>query len=292
MTNEPPPSVHDEPVFSHGGGCGILLTTSLCWLLRILNGSGGRSSDQRQLMKVLIVSDIHANWTALRTILAAEQDYDNILCLGDLVDYGPQPFECVGWAAAKFQEGGWFLQGNHDWSVAYNADARCSKPYAHLAEATRKFTCRVLGHKAVAFLSDIPSRLELSLDGKRCVACHGTPRDPLFGYFDYNNPQEVRLEIGSAGDPDCLFFGHTHVPCDIHSSLTHFINPGSVGQPRDENPAAAYAVWENGQIHFRRSDYDTEEIACAFVSTGLHQRDIRALMAVLRSGGLLPKMPY
>ena len=93
-------------------------------------------------MKVLIVSDIHANWTALRTILAAEQDYDKILCLGDLVDYGPQPFECVGWAAAKFQEGGWFLQGNHDWSVAYNADARCSKPYAHLAEATRKFTCR------------------------------------------------------------------------------------------------------------------------------------------------------
>jgi len=61
------------------------------------------------MMKVLIVSDIHANWTALRTVLAVEQDYDNILCLGDLVDYGPQPFECVGWAAAKFQEGGWFL---------------------------------------------------------------------------------------------------------------------------------------------------------------------------------------
>ena len=71
-----------------------------------------------------------------------------------------------------------------------------------------------------------------------------------FHYLNYNNPHEVRLEVGSAGDPDCLFFGHTHVPCDIHSSLTHIINPGSVGQPRDENPAAAYAVWENGQIHF------------------------------------------
>ena len=217
-----------------------------------------------QMMKVLIVSDIHANWTALRTVLAAEQDYDNILCLGDLVDYGPQPFECVGWAATKFQEGGWFLQGNHDWSVAHNADARCSKPYARLAEATRKFTRRVLGHKAIAFLSDMPSRLELSLDGKRCVA---------------------------AGDPDYLFLGHTHVPCDIRSSLTHIINPGSVGQPRDENPAASYAVWENGQIHFRRSRYDTEEIAFAFISTGLHQRDVSALMAVLRSGGRLPERP-
>ena len=242
-------------------------------------------------MKVLIVSDIHANWTALRTILAAEQDYGNILCLGDLVDYGPQPFECVGWAAAKFQEGGWFLQGNHDWSVAYNADARCSKSYAHLAEATRKFTRWVLGQKAVAFLSDIPSRLELSLDGKRCVACSGTPRDPLFGYFDYNNPRRF-MEVRSAGDPDCLFFGHTHVPCDIRSSLTHIINPGSVGQPGDENPAAAYAVWENGGVSLDGVATDTEEIACAFVSTGLHQRNVMALMAVLRLGGLLPKMPY
>ena len=244
-----------------------------------------------QMMKVLIVSDIHANWTALRTVLAAEQDYDNSLCLGDLVDYGPQPFECVGWAVAEFQEGGWFLQGNHDWSVAHNADARCSIHYARLAEATRKFTRRVLGHRAMAFLSELPLRLELSLDGKRCVACHGTPRDPLFRYFNYNDPVEERLEVGSAGDPDCLFLGHTHVPCDIRSGLTHIINPGSIGQPRDDNPDAAYAVWENGQIHFRRSGYDTEEIAFAFISTGLHQRDVRALMAVLRSGGRLPEMP-
>jgi predicted phosphodiesterase len=222
-------------------------------------------------MKVLIVSDIHANWTALQTILAAEHDYDNILCLGDLVDYGPQPFECVGWAVAKFQQGGWFLQGNHDWSVAHNADARCSR--------------------AMAFLSELPLRLELSLDGKRCVACHGTPRDPLFRYFNYNDPVEERLEVGSAGDRDCLFLGHTHVPCDIRSGLTHIINPGIIGQPRDDNPDAAYAVWENGQIHFRRSGYDTEEIAFAFISTGLHQRDVRALMAVLRSGGRLPERP-
>lgn len=243
-------------------------------------------------MKVLIVSDIHANWAALRAVLVVERHYDNVLCLGDLVDYGPQPFECVGWAAAKVREGGWFLQGNHDWSVAHNAEARCSKPYAALAEASRKFTRRVLDNKALTFLADLPSHLELFLDGKRCVACHGTPSDPLFRYFNHNNPQEVRLEVGRVGDPDYLFFGHTHVPCDICSNLTHIINPGSVGQPRDENPAAAYAVWENGQIHFRRSGYDAEEIAYAFVSTGLHHRIVTALMAVLRSGGRLPKAPY
>ena len=242
------------------------------------------------MMKVLIVSDIHANWTALRAVLAAEQDYDNILCLGDLVDYGPQPFECVGWAAAEFQEGGWFLQGNHDWSVAHNADARCSIHYARLAEATRKFTRRVLGDRAMAFLSDIAftSRTLLGRQTMRGLSRHATRS--AFSLSQSQQSGRGAAEVGSAGDPDCLFFGHTHVPCDIRSGLTHIINPGSVG-PRDENPAAAYAVWENGQIHFRRSGYDTEEIACAFVSTGLHQRDVRALMAVLRSGGRLPKRP-
>ena len=69
-------------------------------------------------MKILIISDIHANRVALQAVLAAEPDCENVLCLGDLVGYGPQPVECIAWAADKFQVGGWFLQGNHDWSVA------------------------------------------------------------------------------------------------------------------------------------------------------------------------------
>ena len=192
-------------------------------------------------MKVLIVSDIHANRVALQAVLAAEPDCENVLCLGDLVDYGPQPIECIAWAAATFQEGGWFLQGNHDWSVAHDADARCSKPYEHLAEVTRAFTRSLLGERALTFLRDMPNKVEFSLDGKRCVACHGTPRDPLFRYFNFDHPHEVRLEVESVGEPDYLFVGHTHLPSNFRSSFTRIINPGSVGQPRDKNPAAAYA---------------------------------------------------
>ena len=72
----------------------------------------------RRRMKVLIVSDIHANRVALQAVLAAEPDHENVLCLGHLVDYGPHSVECIAWAAATCQEGGWYLQGNHDWSVA------------------------------------------------------------------------------------------------------------------------------------------------------------------------------
>ena len=117
-------------------------------------------------MKILIISDIHANRVALQAVLAAEPDCENVLCLGDLVGYGPQPVECIAWAADKFQVGGWFLQGNHDWSVARDADARCSKSYEHLARLTRAFTRSLLGEWALTFLRDMPTSLEFSLDGK------------------------------------------------------------------------------------------------------------------------------
>lgn len=240
-------------------------------------------------MKVLIVSDIHANWVALQAVLAAALDCENVLSLGDLVDYGPQPVECIAWAAAKAQEGGWFVQGNHDWSVALDKDARCSKPYVHLAEVTRAFTGSLLGEPALAFLREMPTSLEFSLDGRRCVACHGTPADPLFRYFNPGHPQEVRLEIERVGDPDYLFLGHTHLPCSLRSGFTRIVNPGSVGQPKDGNPEAAYAVWDNEEIHFRRASYDIDEVEWCFRASGLGRHDVSLLMTVLRSGGRLPE---
>jgi predicted phosphodiesterase len=79
-------------------------------------------------MKILILSDVHGNWAALQSVLAAEADFDKILCLGDLVDYGPEPAACVAWA---MEERGYslFLQGNHDWGVAAKMDPRSSPPF-------------------------------------------------------------------------------------------------------------------------------------------------------------------
>ena len=116
-----------------------------------------------------------------------------------------------------------------------------------------------------------------------------TPRDPLFRYFNPNDPHEAALEVESAGAPDYLFLGHTHLPCDVRSSLTRIVNPGSVGQPKDRNPGAAYAVWSDGQILFRRTDYNIEEVRRSFASSGLHHHDVWTLLAVLRSGGQLPE---
>lgn len=74
-------------------------------------------------MKLLILSDIHGNWLALQSVLQAESDFDKILCLGDLVDYGPEPAACVAWAIEERSKS-FFIQGNHDWGVALKRDPR------------------------------------------------------------------------------------------------------------------------------------------------------------------------
>jgi predicted phosphodiesterase len=252
-------------------------------LRRVASGD----ADATCIMKILILSDIHGNWPALQAVLEAESGIEAFLCLGDLVNYGPQPVECVRWAVSK-SNWGWFIQGNHDWSVAHDQDPRCSTPFQHLAEVTRQFTRSILGEHGVEFLRALPPKMEFELDGRKCFACHGTPLDPLFRYFNYAHPQSVHLEVEAAGSPEFLFLGHTHIPCDIRSFGTRIINPGSVGQPKDGDSRAAYAVWDNGQIELKRAAYDIEATIKEFRTEHLRHRDVRQLAEVLRTGGHLP----
>lgn len=89
-------------------------------------------------MKCLILSDIHGNWPALRAVLAAESDADQILCLGDIVNYGPQPGECVTWAMGLSSPSR-VIQGNYDRAVGFDDDPHCSPVYAVLAEVAARF---------------------------------------------------------------------------------------------------------------------------------------------------------
>ncbi|MGH8165341.1 MAG: metallophosphoesterase family protein, partial [Rhodanobacteraceae bacterium] len=130
-------------------------------------------------MQLLILSDIHANWPALRAVLAAEPDADEILCLGDLLDYGPEPLRCVEWAIDHVPPRR-LLQGNHDWAVGWDEDPKCSPPYRHLAEVTRKHCLRVLTEGLRSFLCELWPQRSFSVDGASCFACHAVPSDPLF----------------------------------------------------------------------------------------------------------------
>jgi predicted phosphodiesterase len=237
-------------------------------------------------MKLLILSDIHSNWAALQSVLDAEADSDKILCLGDLVDYEPEPAPCVAWAMQKHGKS-IFIQGNHDWGVAWKKDPRSSPLFRHLTACTQAFSLKALSEEMLHFLRALKPIDSLEILDKRCVACHAAPSDPLFRYLR-TTEKDLDDEITVAGSPDFLFFGHTHWPLLKRIGKTTVVNPGSVGQPKDGDTSAPYAVWEDGKVELRRVAYPIEATVEAYARTPLASSDVESLIAVLRTGGTLP----
>jgi predicted phosphodiesterase len=245
-------------------------------------------------MKMLLISDIHGNWPALQAVLAAEPDADQILCLGDLVNYGPQPAECVAWAM-KTLTPEWLTQGNHDRAVALDEDSRSSMPYRALASATQELSARVVSPEMKQFLAGLQPLQRFKLNEIMCVACHAVPSDPLYAYLPETASVPLwESELNGIGYPDFLFIGHTHKPTKTQFRRTLIVNPGSVGQPKDGDPRAAYAIWEDGEVTLRRAAYDVEETIRAYQNTRLDPQMVDALAEVLRTGGHLPldQNPY
>jgi protein phosphatase len=238
-------------------------------------------------MKLLVVSDVHANWPALRAVLEAESDADRVLCLGDLVNYGPHPAECVAWAKEMLPPE-WVIQGNHDHAVGCAADPRCLPAYAPLGAATQEFTGRVLSSESKEFLASLQPLRLFKLHGSKCMACHASPTDSLYHQITAQSPPELwESEVRIAGQPDFLFLGHIHLPMKKRIGNTLVVNPGSVGQPRHGDPQAAYAVWKDGEVTLRRVPYDVEETIRAYRDLGLNPYSVTALRAVLLFGAEL-----
>lgn len=237
-------------------------------------------------MKLLILSDIHGNSQALQSVLDAESDSDEILCLGDLVDYGPDPAACVAWAMQASGRSR-IIQGNHDWGVASKKDPRSSPPFRHLTTCTKAFSLQALSEEMLQFLRTLKPIDTFQMLGKHCVACHAAPSDPLFRYLRTTD-KDLEYEITVAGSPDFLFFGHTHWPLLKRIRKTTVVNPGSVGQPKDGDTRAPYAVWEDGKVDLRRVAYPIEATVEAYARTPLTASDVASLIAVLRTGGTLP----
>jgi len=236
-------------------------------------------------MKILILSDIHGNWAALQAVLAAEGDADQILCLGDLVNYGPQPAECVAWAM-KTLTPDWLIQGNHDRAVALNEDPHCSLAYETLAAATQELSKRELTFEMKHFLARLQPLQRFQLGEAVCAACHAVPTDPLYEYFSQNSPVTLwDSELDEVDYPDYLFVGHTHLAAKTRIRRTLVVNPGSVGQPKDGDPRAAYAIWEGGEAALRRAEYDVEQTVRAYRGRQLEPHIVEVLAGVLRTGG-------
>ncbi|MBM4045196.1 MAG: metallophosphoesterase family protein [Planctomycetes bacterium] len=228
-------------------------------------------------MKILVLSDIHANLTALQAI---QEDYDHLICLGDLVDYGPQPRECIEWVRQRVPR---IVRGNHDNAVGHRVDCRCSEKFKPLSVATREYTWSVLNADETGYLARLPLTDRFELDGMRFLAVHATPSDPLFCYLAAD--EKLWAHEVAAVQADFILVGHTHRPFVLKCGQKSVLNPGSVGQPRDGDPCASYALIRDSHVELKRVEYPVEATIAALMQTGLAGQAVSQLAHVLRTGG-------
>jgi predicted phosphodiesterase len=224
--------------------------------------------------------------------LQAESGCNRILCLGDLVNYGPQPVECVNWAR-EISSDSIVLQGNHDRALGLNTNPHCSTIYEAFANATQRVTEQLLSPEHKAFLASLRPLKHFQIEKAKCFGCHASAKDPLYHYMPPDAAVSLwESELIVAQHPDFLFYGHTHLPLNTRFRRTLVVNPGSVGQPKDGDPRAAYAVWEDGKVTLRRAAYDVDATIRAYAGLGLEPHIQQALCEVLRTGGHLPAEHY
>mgnify|MGYP000209184271 CR=1 FL=1 len=186
-----------------------------------------------------IIADIHANLPALQSVLDKLQGAEAIYCAGDIVGYGPYPAEVL---EIVKEEGIISVMGNHDYAVIDQSVLPWFNP---LAREAIRYTARVLSPEHKSYLLSLPWKI----DGEFLMV-HGSLRDPLFEYLLPGAlPKTSKLTI----------IGHTHI--QFFEGL--WLNPGSVGQPRDGDPRAAFAVFdpEKGKIKLKRTSYNIDEVA-------------------------------
>ncbi len=207
-------------------------------------------------MKILVISDIHGNKEALDAVMAVP--HDDAVCLGDLVDYGPSPGECIDLLREQDIP---TIRGNHDNAVAFGMECGCGYEYKHLSIATREYTTAILNDTQMDFLRKLPMNHERIESEVRLYFTHGSPLS-FYDYIKPDTPEEIVKDYIEEVDADFIFIGHSHIPFTRKVGDVTLINPGSVGQPRDGDIRASCAVFDTDtlQTELIRVEYDMEAV--------------------------------
>jgi diadenosine tetraphosphatase ApaH/serine/threonine PP2A family protein phosphatase len=240
-------------------------------------------------MRALVLSDIHGNVHALEAVLRAAPDVEQLWNLGDVVGYGGSPNEVVALLRARATLN---VRGNHDRVCCGLSSAAGFNPVA--AEASM-WTHRTLTEDNLAWLRALPQGPLRAGDG--VLLAHGSPLHEDHYIISMRDAWAPLQRM----DSDLTFFGHTHVQggfsqqqqeweedrpvyaraegeasfgMPVPAGTRHLINPGSVGQPRDNDPRASFAVFDDAQrtVTFRRVPYDVAAAQAAIRKAGLPER--------------------
>lgn len=239
-------------------------------------------------MRYLILSDIHSNWEALSAVLnhARRKKFEKVLFLGDAVGYGASPNAVMDWLRG-LGSSGILIRGNHD-RVCSGQDS--GEYFNRYALQAAKWTADRLDDRNRKALQELPEG-PLVIEEQLAI-CHGAPHDEDAYVFSGHDAFQAFQPMSH----QVIFFGHTHVPSafvydqqserpdmevrllvgdrqrlTLESGLRYLINPGSVGQPRDRDPRAAYGIFDSQlrRFYHYRVAYPTDEARRRIVRAGL-----------------------
>jgi putative phosphoesterase len=215
-----------------------------------------------QAKKLAVIGDIHSNLPAFQAVLEDLQfrEYDAIVCLGDLVGYYTKPIEVIRIVRDIVDI---TVMGNHDWAAVdlKNPLFKISRPQAQEA---LKFTHELLDDDMKKWLLSLPLKVILETPYATITLVHGHPKT-IFDYIYGSNEQLFNESIEKAlkvTTTDYLFVGHSHIQGEYTSENgKRYVNPGAVGQPRDNDPRAAYCIvnLESKEVEMIRVPYDIDE---------------------------------
>lgn len=204
-------------------------------------------------MRIAFISDIHSNIHALKKVMEdiEKENVDRIICCGDIVGYNAFPSECLAVVKEKTVDS---VLGNHDYATI-TGDTGWFNEYG---VAGVNYCRSVLSKEEINFLKRLKTSMYLDVEDLKIYVTHGSPRDEIFEYVFPDVRDELLLQFAEMTDADILVFGHTHIPMERKVKDHIFLNPGSVGQPRDGNPKASYMILDTDErkVRFKRINYD------------------------------------
>lgn len=239
-----------------------------------------------------VISDIHSNFLALEAVVSQlrESGPDIVYCLGDVVGYGAEPNECVD--AVREIADGRTIYGNHDVAAVHD-DPDYADSFNPQAAAAVRYQRQNLTEKNVSWLKSLPENMHV----EDYLLYHGSPIDTDHYLMNISDLELAMDYLPADLEFVLLFVGHTHLPTAVgigkdgsievdlktetndlsdivlylEEGRRYLVNPGSIGQPRDRNPDAAYVTvdMKAGQLRFRRVDYDVKEAQRRIIEAGL-----------------------
>lgn len=213
------------------------------------------------LMKVAVIADIHANFPALEKVLEDIRGAP-IFCCGDLVGYNTFPNEVIDLIRTNNATS---ILGNHDLAVLTGDTGWFNSEAIKAIE----WTAGKLTTENRSFLEALPRAYE-----NEFYMAHGSPKNQLEGYIFSDDPDYVFSDFFNYTERDIIILGHTHIPFVKKIDGKLIFNPGSVGQPRDSDPRASYAILdtEKKEVKIKRVGYDIKKTSTAIMKAGLPKR--------------------